>query len=106
MRRLPCALLLAASAVHADPTPAERAAPVANDALDRAYAASKYSPHPAHGHTWVTARQGYASRDGHGGFRVEWSRHGVVGFEYDVTIQVDKDGTTKVLVARAGFSPE
>jgi hypothetical protein len=101
--------LAIATPAAADPLPAERAAPVANRALDRAYAAfakRRGVVAPAHRGAWVTADSATVTRDDHSGVRVRWSQHPPAGYELEAEIAIGPKGAMTVVKAEATFAPE
>jgi hypothetical protein len=84
-----------------------RAIPAANRALDEAYARNPGEPgaRPPRTEPWVTAADAAAERRGDG-WRVRWGRRARSGFEYDVEIEVPREGTPRATRASATFSPD
>jgi hypothetical protein len=83
----------------------ERAIPVANHALDRAYARQHAEVHPPRHDPWVSAA-GATVHTVAGGWRVCWTEARPAGFSYEVEVEVPPKGAPRALKAAASYSPD
>jgi hypothetical protein len=82
-----------------------RAIPIANQALDRAYARKAGEAHPSRREPWVSAG-GATIRTVASGWRVRWMHDRPSGFTYEVEVEVPPTGAPRVLKATATYSPD